>query len=219
MMTCVASNVNFSLHSWFRLESETGSNCGTSPSLYASSLTQPCHPGVWMIWHTQHRRLTRAQLDIKGLLFSPGSPHFTSDIETIAFSNQGHSPSLLPPLLLFLLWLLNCLQIRRCFSSVSVMVITVSVSFASALNNKALYWISIPSLSLTSTWHKCKPVETGPQSNTLQNRKWSLETLVKGFGRGSQSCYFLSITDLQLPYQVQVHIKTEEFFDFGHVLI
>lgn len=44
-----------SLHSWFRLASETGSNCGTSPSLLANSLTQPCHHGVWMIWHTQYK--------------------------------------------------------------------------------------------------------------------------------------------------------------------
>lgn len=73
-----------SLHSWFRLASETGSNCGTSPSLYANSLTQPCHPGVWMIWHTQYKhRHIRTRLDIKA--FS-GSPHISAAIEIVVFS-------------------------------------------------------------------------------------------------------------------------------------
>lgn len=52
------SNANFSLYSRFRPESETDSNCGTSPLLYASSMTLLWH--VWMegtaMWHFQTKQ-------------------------------------------------------------------------------------------------------------------------------------------------------------------
>lgn len=67
-----------SLHSWFRLASETGSNCGTSPSLHANSLTQPCHPGVWMIWHTQYKHA----YTYMHMTFS--SPHIPPAIPAVA---------------------------------------------------------------------------------------------------------------------------------------
>lgn len=59
------------LHSWFRLATETGSNCGTSPLLCASSLTQPCHPGVWLIWHTQYKHVGLDKAHFPGCSFAP----------------------------------------------------------------------------------------------------------------------------------------------------
>lgn len=59
------------LYSWFRLATETGSNCGTSPFLCASSLTQPCHPGVWLIWHTQYKHVALDKAHFPGYSFAP----------------------------------------------------------------------------------------------------------------------------------------------------
>lgn len=59
------------LHSWFRLPTETGSNCGTSPLLCASSVTQPCHPGVWLIWHTQYKHVRLDKAHFPRCSFAP----------------------------------------------------------------------------------------------------------------------------------------------------
>lgn len=59
------SNANFSLYSRFRPESETASNCGTPPLLYASFLTLLWH--VWMevtmIWHNQAKQTEKKNFD------------------------------------------------------------------------------------------------------------------------------------------------------------
>lgn len=57
------------LHSWYGLAKETCRNCRTSPFIVCqlSSLTQPCHPKVWVIGHTILNINRYTLLDIKHL--------------------------------------------------------------------------------------------------------------------------------------------------------
>lgn len=122
-----------SLNSWFRLASETGSNCGTSPSLCANSLTQPCHPGVWVIRNTQFKH-TNTHTHTDSLIWNPfsGSTYIPAAFEMVVFSCNEATPYFwhLPSMLAFL-WLLRKKRLcRKNACSSFNMLICVTVLYA-----------------------------------------------------------------------------------------
>lgn len=94
--------VNFSLHAWFRLASETGSHWGTSLSLCASCVTLSRNPGLRMIRHTD----ANTEVAIKPLFW------ITTVYHSVESNNQGRSSSLhyslQPTTLLYFFFLYSC---------------------------------------------------------------------------------------------------------------